>query len=61
MKRLQNQIKLGLLLNEYGEKNNLKVSDDEVRAEIQKQIKTMPGREKMVLDYYQKNLAHLKV
>ena len=51
----KSRIKLGLLLNEYGEKNNLKVSDDEVRAEIQKQIKTMPGQEKMVLDYYQKN------
>ena len=49
------RIKLGLLLNEYGEKNNLKVSDDEVRNEIQKQIKGMPGQEKMVLDYYQKN------
>ena len=33
----------------------LKVSDDEVRAEIQKQAKGMPGQEKMVLDYYQKN------
>ena len=49
------RIKLGLLLNEYGEKNNLKVSDEEVKAEIQKQIKGMPGQEKMVLDYYQKN------
>ena len=49
------RIKLGLLLNEYGEKNNLKVSDDEVRNEIQKQIKGMPGQEKIVLEYYQKN------
>ena len=47
--------KLGLLLKEYGEKNNLKVTDDEVRAEIQKQIKGMPGQEKMVLEHYQKN------
>ena len=51
----KSRIKLGLLLNEYGEKNNLKVSDDEVRNEIQKQIKNMPGQEKMVLEYYQKN------
>ena len=27
-------------------KNNLKVSDEEVRNEIQKQIKGMPGQEK---------------
>ncbi len=54
-KLAKSRIKLGLLLNEYGEKNNLKVTDDEVRAEIQKQIKGMPGQEKMVLDYYKKN------
>ena len=54
-KLARSRIKLGLLLNEYGEKNNLKVSDDEVRTEIQKQIKGMPGQEKMVLEYYQKN------
>ena len=45
----KSRIKLGLLLNEFGEKNNLKVSDDEVRNEIQKQIKGMPGQEKMVI------------
>ena len=54
-KLAKSRIKLGLLLNEYGEKNNLKVSDAEVSAEIQKQIKGMPGQEKMVLEYYQKN------
>ena len=54
-KLAKSRIKLGLLLNEYGEKNNLKVSDDDVRNEIQKQIKGMPGQEKMVLEYYKKN------
>ena len=54
-KLAKSRIKLGLLLSEYGTKNNIKVSDDEVRNEIQKQIKGMPGQEKMVLDYYQKN------
>jgi trigger factor len=51
----KSRIKLGLLLNEYGEKNDLKVSDAEVRAEVEKQIKGMPGQEKMVLEYYKKN------
>ncbi len=54
-KLAKSRIKLGLLLNEYGEKNNLKISDEEVKIEIQKQIKGMPGQEKMILDYYQKN------
>ncbi len=55
LKIAESRIKLGLVLNEYGEKNNLKVSNDEVKAEVQKQIKGMPGQEKMVLDYYEKN------
>ena len=57
LKIAESRIKLGLVLNEYGEKNNLKVLDDEVKAEIQKQIKGMPGQEKMVLDYYEKNAS----
>ena len=44
-----------LIADKLSEKNNLKVSDDEIRNEIQKQIKGMPGQEKMVLEYYQKN------
>ena len=55
LKIAESRIKLGLVLNEYGKKNNLKVLDEEVKAEIQKQIKGMPGQEKMVLDYYEKN------
>ena len=51
----ESRIKLGLLLNEFGEKNNIKVSNEEINLEIQKQIKGMPGQEKMVLEYYQKN------
>ncbi len=56
-KLAKSRIKLGLILNELGEKNKLKISDEEVRLEIQKQIKTMPGQEKLVIDYYQKNPA----
>ena len=54
-KLAKSRIKLGLVLNEYGEKNNLKVSEEEVKAEINKQIKGMPGQEKMIIEYYQKN------
>ena len=53
-KLAKSRIKLGLLLNEYGEKNNLKVSDDEVRNEIQKQIKGMPGKKKWFLNIIKK-------
>jgi trigger factor len=49
------RIKLGLILNELGEKNNLKVEEKELRDEIQKQVQSMPGQHKQVLEYYQKN------
>ena len=49
------RIKLGLILNEFGEKNNLKVNEQEVKDAIQKQIQSMPGQQKQVLEYYQKN------
>ena len=49
------RIKLGLILNELGEVNKLKVEESELRNEIQKQIQSMPGQQKQVLEYYQKN------
>ncbi len=49
------RIKLGLILNELGEQNNLKVEENELRDEIQKQIQSMPGQQKQVLEYYKNN------
>lgn len=49
------RIKTGLILNEFGEQNNLKVNEEEIKNEIQKQIKMIPGQEKMLMEYYQKN------
>jgi trigger factor len=57
------RIKVGLILNEFGEQNNIKVSEQEIQAEVQKQLRMMPGQEKMVMEFYQKNpsaLASLK-
>ncbi len=58
-KMAKKRIKLGLILNEFGEKNNLKVSEDEIKSEIQKQVQSMPGQQKQILDYYQKNPSTL--
>ena len=39
-----------------GEKNNLKVNEEELKNEIQKQIQSMPQDNKSsVLEYYEKN------
>ena len=49
------RIKVGLILNEFGEQNNIKVTEQEIQNEVQKQIRMMPGQEKMVIDFYKKN------
>ena len=49
------RIKTGLILNEFGQKNNINVTEQELNMEIQKQFQMMPGQEKMVKDYYEKN------
>ena len=49
------RIKTGLILNEFGEQNKIEVSEQEIQAEVQKQLRMMPGQEKMVMDFYQKN------
>ncbi len=53
------RIKVGLVLNEFGEQNKIKVSEQELQTEVQKQIRMMPGQEKMVMDFYQKNPSAL--
>ena len=53
------RIKVGLVLNEFGEQNQIKVTEQELQAEVQKQIRMMPGQEKMVMDFYQKNPSAL--
>ena len=54
-KNAKKRIKLGLILNELGEKNSLKVEEQELKDAIQKQVQSMPGQQKQVLEYYQKN------
>ncbi|MDC1039258.1 trigger factor [Candidatus Pelagibacter sp.] len=49
------RIKTGLILNAFGEQNKVEVSEQEIQAEVQKQLRMMPGQEKMVMDFYQKN------
>ena len=54
-KNASKRIKLGLILNEIGEKNKIRVDPNEIQAEIQKQLSMMPGQEKIIMDYYKKN------
>ena len=53
------RIKVGLILNEFGEQNKIKVTEQEIQSEVQKQLRMMPGQEKMVMEFYQKNPSAL--
>ena len=54
-KKAIQRIKVGLVLNEFGETNKIKIEENEIQAEIQKQLRMMPGQEKFLMEYYQKN------
>jgi trigger factor len=49
------RVRLGLVLAEIGDKNNIKVSDEEASRGVIERARQFPGREREVWDYYQKN------
>jgi trigger factor len=49
------RVRLGLVLAEIGEKNSIKVTDDELQRAIVEQARQYPGREQEVWDHYRKN------
>jgi trigger factor len=53
------RVRLGLVLAEIGEKNNIRVSDEEVSRALVERMRQYPGREREVWDYYQKNAGAL--
>ncbi len=51
----ERRVRLGLVLAEIGDKNGIKVNDDEVQRAIIEQARSFPGREQQVWEFYQKN------
>src|SRR5580704_14785430 len=49
------RVRLGLVLAEIGDKNSIKVNDEEVSRALMERVRQYPGREREVWDYYQKN------
>ena len=49
------RVRLGLVLAEIGDKNSIKVTDDELQRAIVEQARQYPGREQEVWDHYRKN------
>jgi trigger factor len=51
----ERRVRLGLVIAEIGEKNNITVSEEQTRAAMMEQVRQLPGREQQVLDYYRNN------
>jgi trigger factor len=50
----ERRVRLGLVLAEIGEKNNITVTDDELNRAVMEQARQFPGREQQVWDFYRK-------
>jgi trigger factor len=51
----ERRVRLGLVIAEIGEKNNIKVTDDQLRNAVMEQVRQYPGQERQIWEYYQKN------
>jgi trigger factor len=49
------RVRLGLVLAEIGEKNNIKVTDEELSRAAAERARQFPGQEQQVWEYYRKN------
>ena len=55
----ERRVRLGLVLAEIGEKNNIKVTDEQLTQAIVAQARMIPGQEQRLWDYYRNNPAAL--
>jgi trigger factor len=53
----ERRVRLGLVLAEIGERNNITVTEDEITRAIVERSRQVPGREQEIWDYYRKNPA----
>jgi trigger factor len=49
------RVRLGLVLAEIGDKNNIKVTDDEVTRAVVERARQFPGQEQQLFEFYRKN------
>jgi trigger factor len=55
----ERRVRLGLVLSEIGEKNEIQVSDEEVQRGIMSRAQQFPGQERQVFEYYTQNAEAL--
>ena len=51
----ERRVRLGLVIAEIGEKNNIKVSDEELSRAVMERVRQFPGKEKEVWEHFRNN------
>lgn len=51
----ERRVRLGLVIAEIGERNKIKVTEEQLNAAVVEQMRQLPGREQEIWDYYRKN------
>lgn len=51
----ERRVRLGLLLSEVGQSNNITVTQEDLNRALFNEARRFPGQERMVIQYYQKN------
>jgi trigger factor len=51
----ERRVRLGLVIAEIGERNNIKVSDEELSRAVMERARQVPGREQEIWEFYRKN------
>jgi trigger factor len=51
----ERRVRLGLVIGEIGERNNIKVTDEELSRAVMDRARQVPGKEQQVWDFYRKN------
>lgn len=51
----ERRVRLGLVISEIGQKNNIKVADEELNRALAERVRQYPGQEQQIFDYYRKN------
>ncbi len=51
----ERRVRLGLVMSEIGERNNIQVTEEEVQRALSAQMRQMPGQEQALVEYYRNN------
>ena len=51
----ERRVRLGLVMSEIGERNNIRVTEEEAQRALSAQMRQMPGQEQALIEYYRNN------